>query len=199
MNKKLIIISALVVATFGYAVYHAFVLSNKLDSSTVVSRNSVISQLPKVDLEFYQLDRKYGDKLSLSSLYNKSLHDFSVGSSSSVVHFWATWCGPCEEEFPHLIELADKLTDNSESEINFILVAVSDKKNEILKFLKKYDFRPRPNLFIAVDNTSVSQDYFGTFKLPETFYFDSKGVLIRKFSGAQDWAAPVFLEYFTSK
>jgi thiol-disulfide isomerase/thioredoxin len=28
-----------------------------------------------------------------------------------LVDFWATWCGPCIEQFPHTVELAEKLRD----------------------------------------------------------------------------------------
>jgi thiol-disulfide isomerase/thioredoxin len=43
-----------------------------------------------------------------------------------VVNFWATWCGPCQEELPRLARLAESY---SEKPVRFVLVSIDEPKN----------------------------------------------------------------------
>jgi thiol-disulfide isomerase/thioredoxin len=53
-----------------------------------------------------------------------------------MVEFWATWCGPCVANIPHLNELHDKYSDN------VAIIGVSDEEpNTIKGFMKKHKFK----------------------------------------------------------
>lgn len=110
-----------------------------------------------------------------------------------VIHFWGSWCGPCEAEFPELIEFAKKLKD---SNVDFILIAVNDEIVSIKKFLKRFGELPS-NIQIAIDNSGQSMKNFGTIKVPETYFFDKRGSSISKYIGPQDWSNPYFLSQIT--
>jgi thiol-disulfide isomerase/thioredoxin len=43
-----------------------------------------------------------------------------------VVNFWATWCGPCQEELPRLSRLAESYSDKP---VRFVLVSIDEPKN----------------------------------------------------------------------
>lgn len=44
-----------------------------------------------------------------------------------VLNFWATWCGPCQEELPRLMKLASAYTGKP---VTFVLVSVDQAKDQ---------------------------------------------------------------------
>lgn len=107
-----------------------------------------------------------------------------------IFHFWATWCGPCESEFPQIIEFAKKFEGRK---LDFYFVAVSDTKENVVKFLKKFSTIPS-NVHIVIETTDAVLEKFGTFKVPETFVFDNNGTGVRKYVGPQNWLNPSYLD-----
>jgi len=58
-----------------------------------------------------------------------------------VVNFWATWCGPCVKELPHLEQLQ---RDNLEQPLRVILVSLdfpSQLQKRVVPFVKKRKLR----------------------------------------------------------
>ncbi|MFZ0283729.1 MAG: TlpA disulfide reductase family protein, partial [Terriglobales bacterium] len=52
--------------------------------------------------------------------------------------------------------------------------------------------------FLTVrDPDHKSSDLFGTFKFPETYIIDRKGIVRRKFIGAVDWNSPEIVDFLT--
>ena len=63
--------------------------------------------------------------------------DFKKGQVY-VVEFWATWCGPCKENIPHLTELQKKLGDK----VKIVGISVWEpREKDIEPFVKEWDTR----------------------------------------------------------
>ncbi|MBZ5597943.1 MAG: TlpA family protein disulfide reductase [Acidobacteriia bacterium] len=107
-----------------------------------------------------------------------------------VLNFWATWCPPCVEEMPSLVQMQQRLKDKG---ITVLAVSVDVDEDAYHKFLKDY----KVNLLTVRDPSHKSSDLYGTFKYPETYIIDRNGTLRRKFIGPVDWTTPEILEYLT--
>ena len=105
-----------------------------------------------------------------------------------VLNFWATWCPPCVEEMPSLVQMQQKMKSKG---VEVVAVSVDVDQGAYQNFLKSY----RVDLLTVRDPEQKSNNLYGTFKFPETYIIDRQGVLRRKFIGAIDWGQPEILEY----
>lgn len=96
--------------------------------------------------------------------------------STVVLHFWATWCPPCREELPSLLEFA------ASSPVKLLAVSVDPEWPTVRRFV---DDDSIENVFLV--SPDVVSDAFGVDELPQTFVIDSAGTLRLHFRGAQDW------------
>ena len=105
-----------------------------------------------------------------------------------VLNFWATWCPPCVEEMPSLVQMQQKMKDKG---ITVLAISVDVDDGAYKKFLQDHNV----NLLSVRDADQKSSDLYGTFKFPETYIIDRNGVVRRKFIGAVDWTEPDVIEY----
>lgn len=95
-----------------------------------------------------------------------------------VLDFWATYCPPCLDEIPHLVNLQTK-HQNEGLRVIGLHVGGDDDRPFVPGFVAKlkiqYDLGyPQPELVDALFN--------GTDVIPQTFVFDRNGKLVRNFS-----------------
>ena len=105
-----------------------------------------------------------------------------------VLNFWATWCPPCVEEMPSLVELQQRLKDKG---VTVLAVSLDADEGAYHKFLKDHGV----NLITVRDPDLKSSDLYGTFKYPETYIIDRSGILRRKFIGAVNWNDPEVVDF----
>jgi len=107
-----------------------------------------------------------GQEITLSKLKGKVV----------LLDFWATWCAPCRESIPHLVELY-KTYGEKGLEVIGMNVDRGDT-DTVRRFVKSMDI-PYP---IAVTPEEVSRD-FGVTALPTTILIDKEGRLREKILG----------------
>ena len=81
--------------------------------------------------------------------------------------FWATWCGPCKIEIPHLIELRKTI-----SEDKLAILAVSNEREELVK-----NFAENNNLNynVLVSKSVLPKPYSLVTGIPSSFFIDPEG------------------------
>lgn len=98
-----------------------------------------------------------------------------------LLNFWATWCAPCIVEMSSLEALQADLP-----QVKIVAVAFDEDAATYNTYLLRH---PLP-LFTVLDATQSVSSAYGTFRPPESYLIDKKGVIRRKFIGAQDWTSP---------
>jgi cytochrome c biogenesis protein CcmG/thiol:disulfide interchange protein DsbE len=105
-----------------------------------------------------------------------------------VLNFWATWCAPCVEEIPSLVEMQRRMKAKG---VTVLAVSVDVDEGAYKQFVKDHNV----NLMTVRDPSGKSNGLYGTFKFPETYVIDRNGVMRRKFIGAVDWTEPEITEF----
>lgn len=125
------------------------------------------AQNPSASLEFKQLD---GTSVKLDA----------YSGNIVVLNFWATWCTPCKEEMPVLVDLKKKYGDR----IDVIAVSVDDTQTaaNIPEFAKKY----KMDFPIWRGDTKTAQSLGLGEAVPATAFIDEKGKIVGRVLGMLD-------------
>ncbi len=107
-----------------------------------------------------------------------------------VLNFWATWCQPCVDEVPSLEIMQQKLRSKG---VIVLAVSVDEDASAYRRFLQQHNV----GLLTVRDPTQKSNDLYGTFRFPETYIIDRKGMMRRKFIGEVNWSDPEVVNYLS--
>jgi thiol-disulfide isomerase/thioredoxin len=107
------------------------------------------------------------------------------GTRPLLVNYWATWCDPCRDEFPELVQI-DK--DYRAKGLDFIAITLDDLADintAVPKFLRAMNARMPVYLLNVADPeptiNSIDPRWGGA--LPATFLYDNQGQVVYKHFG----------------
>ncbi len=103
-----------------------------------------------------------------------------------IVSFWASWCAPCLDEFPSMIELVDQM----DGKVQLIAVSQDSLREDIDAFLKSFPKSKHPNIHILWDEKHTVGQLYDADRLPESFVAGKDMKLVRKIVGSINWATP---------
>ncbi|HEV2472715.1 MAG TPA: TlpA disulfide reductase family protein [Chthonomonadales bacterium] len=127
--------------------------------------------------------------------------DFTVSDGSTSIHlasyrgkvvmlnFWASWCGPCVAELPSLLQL-----HHDDPNLVILAVSVDEDPDAYSQFIASHHV----DLITVRDPDEKAANLYHTDMWPETYVIDRKGIIRRKFVGAQDWSDPEVRSYLNS-
>jgi peroxiredoxin len=105
-----------------------------------------------------------------------------------VMNFWTITCGPCVEELPSFIELAQIAKERDDIEV---VAVTTDKDWSEVSAL----FPPHAQLRVLFDpERKIVRDKYGTKLFPETWVIDKKGVVRLRIDGRRNWSEPLALD-----
>lgn len=103
-----------------------------------------------------------------------------------VLNLWASWCAPCVEELPSLLELQRRMP-----QLAVVGVSIDQDPDVYRQFLVRHHV----DLTTVRDADQKVNALYGTVQIPETYIIDREGLIRRKLVGAQDWTSPEITSY----
>lgn len=107
-----------------------------------------------------------------------------------IVNFWATWCPPCTEELPSLMDMQNQLRSRG---VVVLGVSIDVDSDAYHRFLKQRNV----NFVTVLDPEQKVAGMYGTSGWPESYIIDRQGVLRRKIVGPINWNSPEVMQFLT--
>lgn len=105
----------------------------------------------------------------LADLSGKTWRLKDLAGRAVLINVWATWCGPCKAELPHLAKLYEKVKDRTDVQI--LTLSVDEDPGLVAPFMKEKGYA-----FPALPALAFVTDLLGSYGIPQNWILDSKGV-----------------------
>ena len=132
----------------------------------IIARNGIEIGKSAPDFELTKLD---GTNVKLSDLKGKKV----------ILNFWATWCGPCQQEMPDMEAFYKEHKENVE------ILAINYTPSEKVGAEKVSNFAKEKGITFPIlldKNIDVTTAY-KVITIPTSYFIDTKGVIQDKFIG----------------
>ena len=116
------------------------------------------------------------NEVAMEALDGRSMSTADWQGKVALVNFWATWCGPCREEIPHLIQLQERYPDHLQ------VVGVSTDEGDPAD-VAAFAERMGVNYPIVMATEDLYREFPGVFALPTSFIVDPGGSIVQTHVG----------------
>jgi peroxiredoxin len=124
----------------------------------------------------FDLQRLDGESLTLTQLRGKVV----------LVNFWATWCESCKDEMPAMETLYRELNGAG---FDLIAISVDDDRAIVAAFRDELGL----TFPILLDPEKNAATAYQTFRFPESFLIGQDGIVVERYIGPKEWAAPAYV------
>jgi thiol-disulfide isomerase/thioredoxin len=181
MNKKTfgILIAALLIGSM-------IVIMVKSNSDTTKPIDNYL-----IDAEFVSSDEEPGLKkgevppdFELSTLSGDVVKLSDLKGKKVVLNFWASWCGPCKAEMPHMEKYYKKNKDADNVEIVAVNLTTTERRGikGVEEFIDAYGL----TFPIPLDEEGTVMDAYKIIPIPTTYMIGTDGKVNQKIVGPID-------------
>lgn len=173
-----LIVVAAVAAGIGFMAYQVF------DERRVASRTVESVALQAVDLRGDELVGQHRPDYTLGSVDGSVMSASDFDGQVVLVNFWATWCAPCREEMPMLMDIRARYNADGLEVVGIAIDDVAAARSFVDELGIEY-----PNLVGSTDVMATLRLYGNSSgALPYTVLVDRQGKIVWIRSGVLEEA-----------
>lgn len=106
-----------------------------------------------------------------------------------VLDIWATWCGPCRYEIPHLVEISNEFGSRGVEVVGLTLENPQTDEEKVRDFAKQFKI----NYKLGWARADVAQELMaGRGNIPQTFIIED-GKVVKRFIGFSPDKSPAMM------
>jgi peroxiredoxin len=113
----------------------------------------------------------------LTSIEGTPFHTVDLRGKVIVLNFFATWCGPCQMEMPHLQAIWNEF--RNDGDFRLLVVGREESNNSVKAFQQKNGF----TFPLASDPDNSVYNKFASQSIPRTYLISRKGNIIYQCTG----------------
>lgn len=119
--------------------------------------------------------------IQLKSLTGEVIQLHQLQGKKVILNFWASWCGPCKVEMPHMEQYYRKYKEKHNVEIVAVNLTSDERKGKqgIEQFVKSY----RLTFPILLDQEGYTKNEYMVKQIPTTYLIHEDGTIAYKVMG----------------
>lgn len=159
--------------------------NNGKPSVTVTQSRGPQQQQPPQQQRAAQSDTLSAEVMNaeIETLEGKTIHLSDYKDKVVVLNLWATWCGPCRKEIPHMVELNKEYASKGVELIGLTTENPQTEAPKVRDFVKTFNI----NYTIGWARADVALDLMrGRQTIPQTFVIVPGGRVVAHFPGYSD-------------
>ncbi|MCZ2259022.1 redoxin domain-containing protein [Sporosarcina sp. G11-34] len=176
MNKKTlgIILTAFVIGTMIVLT----VKSNLQETEPIEEVTGLVDEqvgfLEGDTLPDFELETLSGDLVKLSDYKGQKV----------ILNFWASWCGPCKAEMPHMENYYKK--SKEEDNVEIIAVNLMGEERKGIKGIEEFVSAYGLTFPVPLDTDGLVMDTYEILAIPTTYFLNTDGTIAHKLMKPMD-------------